>query len=197
MQLLHGAQPGNVYWFVGSSATIGDYSTMIGHIIAYASITFNSYSTLSGRAIAGAAITFASGSTVKLAIQTGVVPTAAPTAAPSTALSATSTPSAQPIIAPSINFRGCTGFVLEAESTITFGGAHTSVTGDIGISPGTSITGDYGQSTYGVTHINDAKAATCSADMKAILAEGAAQPCMNIAAELGECMHLFYHDNNN
>ena len=70
VQLINMASAGNVYWSIGSSATIGDYSTMVGNIIATASITFNSYSTLSGRGLAGAAITCASGSTLVLARQT-------------------------------------------------------------------------------------------------------------------------------
>ena len=69
VRMVNGGSPGNVYWSIGSSATIGDYSTMVGNIIATASITFNSYSTLSGRGIAGAAITCASGSTITLATQ--------------------------------------------------------------------------------------------------------------------------------
>ena len=67
--LVNGAKAGNVYWSVGSSATIGDYSIMVGNIIAYASVTFDSYSTLSGRALAGAAITCASSSMISLALQ--------------------------------------------------------------------------------------------------------------------------------
>ena len=70
VQLINMASAGNVYWSIGSSATIGDYSTMVGNIIATASITFNSYSTLHGRGLAGAAITCASGSTLVLALQT-------------------------------------------------------------------------------------------------------------------------------
>ena len=69
VSLVNGASAGNVYWSIGSSATIGDYSTMVGNIIAYASITFDPYSTLLGRGIAGAAITCASGSTINLAAQ--------------------------------------------------------------------------------------------------------------------------------
>ena len=70
LQLINMASAGNVYWSIGSSATIGDYCTMVGNIIATASITFNSYSTLHGRGLAGAAITCASGSTLVLALQT-------------------------------------------------------------------------------------------------------------------------------
>ena len=82
VNLIGAASAGNVYWSIGSSATIGDYSTMVGNIIATASITFNSYSTLLGRGLAGAAITCASGSTLTLATQTAAPPSMPPTPAP-------------------------------------------------------------------------------------------------------------------
>ena len=68
VSLLNQASAGNVQWSIGSSATIGDYSTMVVNIIAYASITFDPYSPLYGRGIAGAA-TCASGSVINLAAQ--------------------------------------------------------------------------------------------------------------------------------
>ena len=69
VSLANGASAGSVHWSIGSSATIGDHSTLVGSIIAYASITLDPYSTLLGRGIAGAAITCASGSTITLATQ--------------------------------------------------------------------------------------------------------------------------------
>ena len=57
VSLINGAQAGNVYWLVGSSATIGIRTTMKGNIIAVTAITFNTTATLDGRAFAlGAAI---------------------------------------------------------------------------------------------------------------------------------------------
>lgn len=50
--LSDGAQAGNVFWQVGSSATFGTTSAMKGTVMAYASITMNSGSTLNGRALA-------------------------------------------------------------------------------------------------------------------------------------------------
>ena len=47
--LIGGAQAKNVYWQVGSSATIGDYTSFNGNILALISITMNSYSTAKGR----------------------------------------------------------------------------------------------------------------------------------------------------
>lgn len=50
--LVGGAQPQNVFWFVGSSATLGTGTQMVGTIIANASITDNGGSTIQGRLIA-------------------------------------------------------------------------------------------------------------------------------------------------
>jgi len=50
--LTNGAQAGNVYWIVGSSATIGTTSHMIGTIIALTSVTMTTGATLNGRAFA-------------------------------------------------------------------------------------------------------------------------------------------------
>lgn len=50
--LIGSAQAKNVYWQVGSSATLGTGSTMKGTIVALTSITMGSTSTLLGRALA-------------------------------------------------------------------------------------------------------------------------------------------------
>jgi hypothetical protein len=50
--LTNGAQAGNVYWQIGSSATIGTTSTVQGTILTYASITMLAGSHLNGRALA-------------------------------------------------------------------------------------------------------------------------------------------------
>ena len=47
-----GAQAANVYWQVGSSATIGGSSVFKGNILAYTSIAMNTGATLQGRALA-------------------------------------------------------------------------------------------------------------------------------------------------
>jgi type VI secretion system secreted protein VgrG len=46
------AQAGNVYWQVGSSATIGVGTTMAGSILAFSSITLNNGASLDGNALA-------------------------------------------------------------------------------------------------------------------------------------------------
>ena len=50
--LIGGAQSKNVYWQIGSSATLGTYSTMEGTIMALSSITLGTGATLNGRALA-------------------------------------------------------------------------------------------------------------------------------------------------
>ena len=52
IELINGAQADNVYWQVGSSATIGTGSVLYGNIIADTSITMTTGSSLYGSAIA-------------------------------------------------------------------------------------------------------------------------------------------------
>lgn len=50
--MINGGSSCNVYWQVGSSATLGTTTTFAGNILALASITMNTGATLSGRALA-------------------------------------------------------------------------------------------------------------------------------------------------
>lgn len=52
IQVTNSAQPCNVYWLVGSSATLSVGSTTVGNIIAVASVTLNTHAILTGRAFA-------------------------------------------------------------------------------------------------------------------------------------------------
>jgi len=52
VSLVNGADADNVFWQVGSSATLGTGTAFRGNILALASITLNSGATLSGRALA-------------------------------------------------------------------------------------------------------------------------------------------------
>jgi hypothetical protein len=54
VNLINGAQFSNVFWQVGSSATIGAGCSMAGNILADTSITLDTGATLEGRALAGA-----------------------------------------------------------------------------------------------------------------------------------------------
>jgi hypothetical protein len=62
--LTNGAQAGNVFWVVGSSATLGIGTTFVGTILASASITVNGGGTDNGRLLANTgAVTFATAET--------------------------------------------------------------------------------------------------------------------------------------
>lgn len=50
--LIGGAQAKNIYWQVGSSATIGDYTSFKGNILALTSITMNTGAVATGRMLA-------------------------------------------------------------------------------------------------------------------------------------------------
>jgi hypothetical protein len=52
VNLINGAQPCNVFWQVGSSATLGTTSNFAGNILALSSISMNNGVTLDGRALA-------------------------------------------------------------------------------------------------------------------------------------------------
>ncbi len=52
VNLINGAQPCNVYWQVGSSATIGSGSQFVGNILALTSISLTTGATLNGSALA-------------------------------------------------------------------------------------------------------------------------------------------------
>lgn len=50
--LINGAQPCNVFWRVGSSATLGTTTSFVGNILAVASITVTTNASILGRALA-------------------------------------------------------------------------------------------------------------------------------------------------
>ncbi|WP_405479615.1 ice-binding family protein [Streptomyces sp. NBC_00009] len=54
VSFINGASPCNVYWQVGSSATLGTNSTFVGTIMAHTSITATTGATINGRLLAGA-----------------------------------------------------------------------------------------------------------------------------------------------
>lgn len=66
IRLINGAQAGNVTWQVGSSATLGTYTSFVGTILAYTSITVTTGCSIDGGALAkGAAVTLDTNTLVK------------------------------------------------------------------------------------------------------------------------------------
>ena len=64
--LENGASAQNVYWQIGSSATLGYSSSFVGTIIADASVSVQTDTVLTGRALAGAGVSFAGSDSVTL-----------------------------------------------------------------------------------------------------------------------------------
>ena len=91
--LVNGAQAANVFWVVGSSATLGTYSIIQGNIMAQASITVTTGAIVDGRALARtAAVTLDSDTiTVPAGVQ------APASTSTSLATSANPVPAAQPV----------------------------------------------------------------------------------------------------
>ena len=79
--LQNGAAAKNIYWAIGSSATIGLSSSFVGTILAKVSVSYGSTSTIVGRGLAMAAVSFASNSAMTLPTSP-IFPTASPTTAP-------------------------------------------------------------------------------------------------------------------
>jgi hypothetical protein len=52
VKLINGARAARVFWVVGSSATLGTYSTLRGNVLALASITVTTGVTVRGRTLA-------------------------------------------------------------------------------------------------------------------------------------------------
>jgi hypothetical protein len=67
--LVNGTMAKNIYWQVGSSATLGDSSSFMGQILAYASITVDTGVYAVGRLYAQAAVTCASAANITLPSQ--------------------------------------------------------------------------------------------------------------------------------
>ncbi len=96
--LTNGAQACNVFWQVGSSATLGATSTMVGHVIAYASISTGASTTIQGQLIATTAAVTLGGSTIQ---NDGcVTPTPVATVTPTPTPTPVATVSPTPVVTP-------------------------------------------------------------------------------------------------
>lgn len=96
--LTNGAQACNVFWQVGSSATLGASSTIVGHVIASASISTGSATTIQGQLIATTAAVTLGGSTITNNGCVTPTPTPTPTVTPTP--TPTPTPTASPTPTP-------------------------------------------------------------------------------------------------
>jgi hypothetical protein len=88
--LINGAQVSNVFWVVGSSATLGTTSFFVGNILAQASVSLNTSAVLQGRALARTGAVTLLGNTVNS--PAGPAPTPTPTPTPTATPTPTPTP---------------------------------------------------------------------------------------------------------
>lgn len=109
--LINGAKSCNVYWQVGSSATLDTNTTFVGSIMALTSITANTNSTIDGRALArNGSVTLDSNVFSSSECETSptasptptVTPTLEPTVTPTTTAEPTATPTIEPTLPPTV-----------------------------------------------------------------------------------------------
>ena len=110
--LINGAQASHVFWQLGSSATLGTYSRMVGTILAHTSITSTTAVVTTGRLIAlGAAVTLDGGSV------SAPAGTAAPTPSPTPTATDNVTADVAPVITSADGPDGVEGVAYEFEVT--------------------------------------------------------------------------------
>jgi hypothetical protein len=120
--LTNGAKAENIIWALGTAATLGANSVLEGSILAGSAITFGTKSEIRGCALAKTAVTFESRGAVNVREKTDG--------------------SSLCTVSDASSSGACENFAVNARNTITFDGAESTIkNGDVGVSPGTSITG--------------------------------------------------------
>src|SRR5439155_11541666 len=139
-----GAKAANVFWQVGSSATLGTSSVFKGNILALVSITVTTGAVVEGRMLARTGAVTLDSNVIGVAIPAGAAASPSGGGQAPVALGSAST------------------FAVLAASTVT-SIAPTTINGDLGLSPGTSVTGS--PTVNGTIHIADAAAAQAQQDL--------------------------------
>jgi hypothetical protein len=166
--LINGAQAKNVFWSVGSSATLGTGTSFKGTIMAQASITVTTGATIEGRALTQTAAVTLDTNTISILTIIPPVP-----------------PPLPPVILSAVNLGTAANFAILAGSTITNTGT-SNVNGNIGLSPGTAVTGFPPGITNGAFNLADATAATAKLDLTAAFLDAAGRTgAVTVPTELG------------
>jgi len=162
-----GARAANVFWQVGSSATLGTGSVFKGDILALASITVTTGAIVEGRLLARTGAVTLDSNVIGAVIPAGTTPLSLGGQA-SVALGSAST------------------FAVLAASTVTSIG-NTTINGDLGLSPGTAVTGFAPGIVNGTIHVADAAAAQAQADLTTAYNDAAGRTvgAITLAGNLG------------
>jgi hypothetical protein len=147
VSLVNGAQSCNVYWALGSSATLGTSTTFVGNILATASVTLTTGASIDGRA-------FALNGTVTLDTNTVtrstcappppppvVIPVVVPVATPTPTVSPTATTTPTPSVSASASASGPSRRTAKFSPTPTIAATATPNAGPVpghggGVGPG-------------------------------------------------------------
>ena len=193
--LINGAQATNVYWAIGSKVVLGQSSSFVGTILAGTAIVFDTDTVLVGRALAHTAVSFAGLATVTLPVAATSLVMAMSAHEVSARDHHTKSSSEHHSLrertastVPTIDLSGCASFAAHAGTAMSFNNGLTTVgSGDIGVSPGTSITGNYLLSS-GTVEMISPMANRCAADRITAynVAAAAVCPTSQLLNELSE-----------
>jgi len=117
VRVINGGSPCNIYWKVGSSATLGTATTFVGNILALTSITLTTGADISGRALARNGAVTLDTNTGSFAACTTATPTPTPTA--TATATATPLPTATPVPPTMTPTLTATGIPALPTSTVT------------------------------------------------------------------------------
>ncbi len=121
VSLTNSAQSCNVFWRVGSSATLGSGSTFAGHVLASSSITANTGAIIQGSLLASTgAVTLDANTITNSSCAAPVVVVATPTPTPTVTPPVTATPtvSATPVVVTATPTVSATPVVVTATPTV-------------------------------------------------------------------------------
>jgi hypothetical protein len=154
MILKNRAQANNIFWAVGTTASIGYSSYFYGNLLAYSDITFSAYVTLTGRGLSMSSVIFAGYATTSLPNGTseGQLPEV------------------------TVKIGGCDQFATMAGSSMVFNLAMTIIkSGSVG-NTGPTITGNY-RLDDGSTHIQNGMTNLCATDFQTAIDVAAGAIC--------------------
>ncbi len=144
--LINGADACNVFWKVGSSATLGTSSVFAGTVLALTSVTANTGASIAGRLLArNGAVTLDTNTVTRSVCTAAATATATTTAPVATATTTAPVPTATSTATPAPTSAGATGTTgVALATTATTRTATTAASGTTGVSTLTTGSGPGG-----------------------------------------------------